>query len=91
LKLHVSHGEIAGEEGERGHSYGGAMGRGRAAGGGAMGVGQLLRCLLLSVREEEEEKEEREKKNKMKEKKRKKEKNMENFPNLKIFREKNKR
>jgi hypothetical protein len=83
-------------EGGRGRGRGGMAG---AHLGGAMGRGGLQeggsdRGVLRSptfytwgrTEREEEEEEEREKKNK-----RKKRKDMENFPNLKIFGEKNKR
>jgi hypothetical protein len=81
---------------ERGHSYGeggeGAMGRGRFTGGGcAMGLGPAaplfgpaacVLCCLWGRRRKERRKRKGRKR---------KETNMENFLNLKIFREKNKR
>jgi hypothetical protein len=102
-----AHGELAGEgkkgEGEEGE---GAQLGGMARGGGVLQewapwrglVGCCCYGLLRSVREkrnvrrterEEEERKERKKKKKWKEKE--KETNMENFTNLKIFGEKNKR
>ncbi len=72
------------------------MGRGRAAGGGAMGTRPAASFSSAfctwgrTDREGEEEKEEREKKKKRKEKKRKKRKK-ENISNLKFFGEKNKK
>jgi hypothetical protein len=95
----AGHGELAREErqgeGERGCSCGGAMGRGRAAGGAAWGLGLLLCCLLHSVREEElivrKKRRKERRKRKGRKRKEKKEKNMKIFPNMKIFGEKNKR
>jgi hypothetical protein len=84
-------------KGERGHRYGGALGRLRAAGGEApWGLSLLLGCLLRSIREEElimrKKKRRRKERRKIKGRKRKeKRKNMEFFPNLKFFGEKNKR
>jgi hypothetical protein len=99
----AGHGELVGEgkEGEGGGERGRSCGvpwRGLRE-GGAWGPVLLLRSVLCSVSEEElnvrnkkRRKERRKRKGrKRKERKRKrKRKNMENFPNLKIFVEKNK-
>jgi hypothetical protein len=96
------HGELRGEgeEGEGGGGEGVQLGAAWGGGapwegwyggavGGTMGLQPLLGLLLYVRRKEEgEEKGRKEKEGK---EKRKKEKNMENFPNLKIFVEKNKR
>jgi hypothetical protein len=88
------HGELAGEERGRGRGErrgGTAWGRhGEREGCRGCSLAATAARLLSAVREKEEGRKREEKKRREK-KRGKKEKNMENFPNLKICREKNKR
>jgi hypothetical protein len=78
-------------KGERGQERGHSLGRhGEREGCRGCSLAATAARLLSAVREKEEGRKREEKKRREK-KRGNKEKNMENFPNLKIFREKNKR